>query len=505
MPAAIAGNAAVCNGLITSLSDATPVGTWSASNTNAGIDGSGNVTGSNPGLDTVSYALTTGCKVTRVVTVNALPGTISGSLFVCATQTTSLSDAGSGSWTTSNAGATVSSSGVVTGVSAGTTAITYTLPTTCLTTAVVTVNAVVVPSIILNPASRDTVCSGTAVLYTTAVTNEGTAPVYQWKVNSTLTAATSSTYTYTPSNGDVVSAILTSNATCAIPATVTAKDTITVIHTDTSSVSVNVTPGDTICLGSPALFTAAGLYGGTSPVYIWSVNGSQVSTGITYAYVPANNDNVYCQLVSSLRCVAVDTVSSNHIVMTVDTSYIPSVLVYATPGANIPAGTVDTFKAIVSNAGPVVTYQWVVNTTVIPGATTDIYYRSNLTDNDSVTCVVTSIGHCGYASFNSITVHVIATGVQQVTAGVADIRLLPNPNKGQFTVKGTLGTIEDEEVSIEITDILGQVVYKNKVMARNGIINEAVSLSSSIMANGMYMLNLHSANEHKVFHFVVEQ
>ena len=152
-----------------------------------------------------------------------------------------------------------------------------------------------------------------------------------------------------------------------------------------------------------------------------------------------------------------------------------------------------------------VTYQWVVNTTVIPGATTDIYYRSNLTDNDSVTCVVTSIGHCGYASFNSITVHVIATGVQQVTAGVADIRLLPNPNKGQFTVKGTLGTIEDEEVSIEITDMLGQVVYKNKVMARNGIINEAVSLSSSIMANGMYMLNLHSANEHKVFHFVVEQ
>jgi hypothetical protein len=52
--------------------------------------------------------------------------------------------------------------------------------------------------------------------------------------------------------------------------------------------------------------------------------------------------------------------------------------------------------------------------------------------------------------------------------------------------------------------MLGQVVYRNNVTAHNGNINELISLSNTL-ANGMYMLNLNSGNEHKVFHFVIEQ
>ena len=97
----------------------------------------------------------------------------------------------------------------------------------------------------------------------------------------------------------------------------------------------------------------------------------------------------------------------------------------------------------------------------------------------------------------------MAEGVQQYTSTMGDIKLIPNPNKGQFSIKGSVG-VSDEEVSIEVTDMLGQVVYKNKVLAPGGNINESLSLGNSL-ANGMYMLNLNAGNEHKVFHFVIEQ
>ncbi len=94
--------------------------------------------------------------------------------------------------------------------------------------------------------------------------------------------------------------------------------------------------------------------------------------------------------------------------------------------------------------------------------------------------------------------------LKTITSSGSDIRLVPNPNNGVFTLKGTLGTTNDEEVSVEITDMIGQVVYKNTLMAHNGAINEKIQLSNTL-ANGMYILNLHSGAEQTVFHMVIEQ
>ena len=275
------------------------------------------------------------------------------------------------------------------------------------------------------------------------------------------------------------------------------------ITTDTSSVSISVNPGDTVCLGSAVLFSALGVNGGSSPQYVWYLNNiPQASVGTSYGLVPVNGDNIYCKLVSSLRCKIADTVSSNHIALYVDTSYIPAVTIYSSRGTTIHTGEADTFTAVVTGGGPNVTYQWIVNSTVIGAATSDIFTSSGFSNNDSITCVVTSAGPCGYASFNTVILNVVATGVQQLS-GTGDVWLIPNPNKGQFLVKGSLGVI-DEEIYMEITDMLGQVVYKKNVMTHNGNINEQIALSNTL-ANGMYMLNLNSASGHKVFHFVIEQ
>jgi hypothetical protein len=45
-----------------------------------------------------------------------------------------------------------------------------------------------------------------------------------------------------------------------------------------------------------------------------------------------------------------------------------------------------------------------------------------------------------------------------VTNGT-DLNIIPNPNNGAFTIRGTLGTGADEQVTIQVTDVLGQEVY----------------------------------------------
>jgi hypothetical protein len=81
--------------------------------------------------------------------------------------------------------------------------------------------------------------------------------------------------------------------------------------------------------------------------------------------------------------------------------------------------------------------------------------------------------------------------------------VLPNPGKGTFTITGNTGSA-GQDVDIEITDLLGQVVYHAPATAPGGKINERITLSGSI-ANGMYLLTIHTDTGNSVFHIVVEQ
>ena len=91
--------------------------------------------------------------------MNALP-TITGTFAVCVDATVTLSGSGTASTTTpwasgDNSIATVSSSGVVTGVAAGSVNITYTDNNGCQTTQAITVNAL--PTV--SAGADQTICS----------------------------------------------------------------------------------------------------------------------------------------------------------------------------------------------------------------------------------------------------------------------------------------------------------------------------------------------------------
>lgn len=139
--------ASVCMGSTGALTPTT-LGTWTSSNTAvATVTNAGVITPVSAGTVTFTYTLTsTGCsKTTSSVTINSLPTVTSGSsVCIGSTMSPSLTPNTGGTWTASNGRATVvPTTGVVTGVSAGTVTFTYTQTSTgcSRTTSNVTVNA----------------------------------------------------------------------------------------------------------------------------------------------------------------------------------------------------------------------------------------------------------------------------------------------------------------------------------------------------------------------------
>jgi Glycine rich protein/GEVED domain/Secretion system C-terminal sorting domain len=367
---------------------------------------------------------------------------------------------------------------------------------------IISILPVVLPHVVLTSSSTSgIVCAGSNISLNASPVNGGSAPTYQWFVNG-VSVGVGSAYSYIPNNGDVVTALMTSNQQCAIPDTGSASLSLTVSEMEMPSVTVAANPGNVVCLGSPATFSASTMYGGSAPVLRWIKNGVFTAMGNTYTYVPANGDIITFMLGSNYPCLLMDTVYSSGITMDVTPGTIPVVSISANPGTQVSAGESVTFTASATGAGALPAYQWSVNHRAISGATNRTYTTNDLADGDSVMCAVT--GSCDLVGFNALHVSVSgATGVAQVAGTGMDVKLIPNPNKGDFTLKGNVGDVTGE-VAIEVTNMLGQVVYKGTANAQNGAIDQHIQLIGNL-ANGMYLLNLNTGAGNTVFHFVVEK
>ena len=527
VPAAISGTNKICIGSSISLSDATPGGTWSSSDPAvAPVTSSGIVTGLTLGTATITYSPAVGCVATVIVTVNPLPNIYT--IF------------GGGSYCQGGSGVPIGLNGSDVGVSyllfydssatgflAGTgdslhfglltVPGTYTVLATGTTSGCTmgmsgTVSVIVIPTV--NPTVTihaypgDTVCPGTSVTFSVTSTPVGTTtmtPTFMWSVNG-VNVSTGSTYTFTPANNDVVKVVMNSGAICIFPTVATDTLRMKVLQIGTPLVSVTVDPGDTVCQYATATFTATPTFGGTTPLYYWIVNNALAGTGHIFTYAPNNGDVVYVKMFSSYQCTTSDTAYSTLVHMTILPMIIPHIDIVPHPGFSVLQGNYDTLTTVVSNAGPDPTYQWEINGVPVPGATASTYISNSFHNYDSVTCLLTSSGFCdGITTFDWVYITVIPLGVGNVQyVGVSDIMLIPNPTSGAITVRGTLSTTTDEDLSLEITDMLGQIVYKNKVRSDKGKINQQILLGDNL-ANGMYILNLSTGSDNKAFHFVLER
>ena len=137
-------------------------------------------------------------------------------------------------------------------------------------------NSVVVNYNVTITASASTICAGTSVTFTATTLYAGNSPSYQWKKNGSNIGSNATTYTDAGlSNNDII--------TCTLTSTSFSSDVIS--NSITETVNPNLVPALSVSAsssvingGTPITFTANPTNGGTSPVYQWQLNSSNVGT-----------------------------------------------------------------------------------------------------------------------------------------------------------------------------------------------------------------------------------
>jgi uncharacterized protein YjdB len=593
-PLPVTGPSGLCLGDTASLTDATPGGVWSTSDASIITIGSttGLVSTVSLGIATLRYTL--GCTALHTMTVNPMPSLITGFTNACIGSSFFLHDSVvGGTWSSSAPGiATIgSSTALLSGITPGTTTISYTLPGGCFTSTLVTISAPpslfaitgggnycsgapgvhiglsgseagvsyvlyhgttasgtitgtgfpidfglqtligaytvvasnmlsactatmpgsatisitpsVVPAISIAASPGDTVCAGIAVSFTTTTVNAGITPAYRWLVNGIMVSAATS-YSYIPVAGDIVTVQLASSITCALPDTVADADSMTVNPSAAPSVTLTASPNDTVCLGTLVTITPIPLYGGIAPSYSWIKNGVLVSSSPLYSLLAADSDVIYCILQSNYPCRTSNTDTSDALVLSVETPVVPSITITAYPSTIINPGDTLILTATVVNGGFSPSYQWYFNSVLIPGATSDTYTIDSFTDVqlDSFACFVTSSGPCHISAEQLTYISVVPVSIRQLSGLYSDLKILPNPNQGDFTLKGIVGNTNDQ-LQLEITNMLGQVVYKNNLIVNNGKVNQHIGLSA--LTNGFYVLSISTKDGRSTLHMVIEK
>ena len=465
-PSVIVGPDTLCLGSTMQLTDATPGGTWSCGlPSKASISSTGLVTAINhsEAIIPIYYTIAGGsCRATHLFTIDSLPGAIYGPSKVCIGSTITLGDTTrNGYWSGTSAYASIDGSGDVTGLSAGSAGITFTSTSTgCMRILMVTVNP--------NPGvinGNRVVCAGSVTFVSDAST-----PSVSWTSGATSIATVSGSGAVTGINAGTTFITFTQGNGCAATAIVT----------------VNPTPGAVTAILGPSSVSHSGsgiTLSDLTPGGVWSSSNTAIlavgsATGLVTAVVYGGNAYINYVVTNTWGCYAY----ASKLVLT---------------GAEPPSHgttTTTTVGAALSLTDDAIAGEWSSSDNSI--ATVDANGTISAIATGSVAITHTTTDYNGIES----------TTITQLIVNPLpfEVKMLPNPNNGSFTIQGTIGSNKGQVVTLEISNMLGQVVYSNSIIATGGIINGQVLLGSSL-ANGTYLLNVKTGTESKVLHFVIEK
>jgi len=170
--------------------------------------------------------------------------------------------------------------------------------------AVIAVIPTVTPAVSITNDAPDSICLGTLVTYTASSVNGGPSPSYQWNVNGII-AGIGSIYAYYPVNGDIVTAVLTSDAVCPFPASVTTGMSMAVDSSYNPVVTIVAGNHGKLAIGQADTFTAVVTNAGPYPAYQWSVNGNTITGATSSVFIYSgfyDNDMVNCEVKGSTLC-----------------------------------------------------------------------------------------------------------------------------------------------------------------------------------------------------------
>ena len=303
-------------------------------------------------------------------------------------------------------------------------------------------------------------CANYPAVFTATPVNGGASPLYQWKVNGVNTGTSSNTATFSNGGlkpGDVISCTITSNYTCLNTATATS-NAITVTA-PTQTPVVRIASSDTsICMGANETFTATPTNGGTAPAYQWLVNGNIAGSGNPFiASGLSNGDIVTCNMLSNATtCQVTSTATSNAITVKVNPVLIPSIVIKSDL-STIYSGSKVTFTAIEKNGGTNPVYTWQINGNIV-GANSSTYVTNQLTNGDTVSCILTSSAQC--VTGTNVKSNVIPIKITIVAKIKPPNTFTPN-NDGVNDTWKIPGLVSYPQCVVNIYNRYGQTVFKS--------------------------------------------
>jgi hypothetical protein len=132
-------------------------------------------------------------------------------------------------------------------------------------------------------------------------------------------------------NGDLIGCSITSGGTACETGSGLASNTATItINNNNANPKITITADNTVICGCATIsFKSALVNGGSSPAYMWKVNGK--ATGIITDYFVSNTlnqgDIITCVLTDKASCIPNSAVVSNVIQLTAGTSITPFVTI----------------------------------------------------------------------------------------------------------------------------------------------------------------------------------
>lgn len=240
---------------------------------------------------------------------------------------------------------------------------------------------IIAPSITQQPVSK-TVTAGQTATFSVAATGTP-APTYQWKKNgTTISGATSSSYT-TPATTTADSGssftVVVSNAggsKISTAATLTVNPASVAPMISTQPVSKTVTVGQTATFSIAATGTPA-------PTYQWMKNGVVISGATSASYttpvtVISDSGAQFKVVVSNSAGSVTSSVAS----LTVKEATVAPVISTQPTSVSVTAGQTATFS-VVATGTPTPSYQWMKNGAAISGATSSTYTTPATTTSDN--------------------------------------------------------------------------------------------------------------------------
>lgn len=322
------------------------------------------------------------------------------------------------------------------------------------------ITPLVVPTVSIS-SNASAICAGASVNFSASVSNGGSSPSYQWKVNGANVGSNSSTFSSSSlANNDQVSVEVVGSGQCA-SSLAGVSNVLSITVRPLPVITVPSPPFAPLCPGDSLVLSATVNNHGI-PGILTNWSGPGVQNGVFYASLAG--PGTHNLTVGYLYATTPDCPVNASLQLTVQ---------------NFPTPTISRNGQSLSCAQGGYTYLWKLNGSPAPGTNNQQTY--SLTQNGSYT-VEMSGSNC---SLESDPLDVIDMSIAQLRAQYI-WQVYPNPTSDKLHF--SLRNPGAKEVTIRLYDARGALVLEEERLVNGNEISEQLSLQG--LASGVYQLQV---------------